>query len=339
MTGLRIQSQPRLAKSQLKGYSDLAVLVDENTLHHCYGRVKDQLPGHTLIVVPPGEAFKNLTTCIKVWQEMTDAGIDRHGALIAIGGGVIGDLGGFCASTFKRGIDSILLPTTLLSMVDASVGGKTGVDFGPFKNLIGTFAPPRSIVICTDFLHTLPGTELRSGFAEIVKHALISDRGLWNKIRRKTLGKQDLRKLVHHSVAFKSRVVKRDPREDGLRKILNYGHTVGHAIEGLAMMTGAPVLHGEAIAAGMVIEGHIALQKKLLSEPELNQISIYIYDVFGRIPIPPVEELLPGIIQDKKNKSKKILMALPKGIGKAVFDIAVNEQEIRTGISYYRSYT
>lgn len=339
MTGIRIQSLPKLAKSQLKGYSDLAVLVDENTLQHCYGHVKDQLPRHTLIVIPSGESFKNLTTCIKVWQEMTDAGIDRHGALIAIGGGVIGDLGGFCASTFKRGIDSILLPTTLLSMVDASVGGKTGVDFGPFKNLIGTFAPPKSILICTDFLHTLPGIELRSGFAEIVKHTLISDRDLWNKIRRKPLAKQDLRKLVSHSVDFKSRVVKRDPRENGLRKILNYGHTVGHAIEGLALMTGAPVLHGEAIAAGMVIEGHIALQKRLVSEAELSQISTYIFEVFGRIPIPPVEELLPGIIQDKKNKGKKILMALPKGIGKAVFDIAVNEQEIRMGISYYRSYT
>jgi len=339
MNALRIQSLPKIPKALLKGYSDLAVLVDENTLLHCYDRVKDQLPQHALIVIPPGEAFKNLNTCIKVWQEMTDAGIDRHGALIAIGGGVIGDLGGFCASTYKRGIDCVLLPTTLLSMVDASVGGKTGIDFGPFKNLIGTFAPPKFIWICTDFLQTLPGTELRSGFAEIIKHALISDRDLWNQIRRKPLETQDFKKLVRHSVDFKSRIVKKDPRENGLRKILNYGHTVGHAIEGLAMMTGVPVLHGEAIAAGMVIEGHIALQKKLLSEAELSQVAAYILSVFGRITIPPVEELLPGISQDKKNKGKKILMALPKGIGKAVFDIAVNEQEIRMGISYYRSYT
>jgi len=339
MNALRIQSLPKIPKALLKGYSDLAVLVDENTLLHCYDRVKDQLPQHALIVIPPGEAFKNLNTCIKVWQEMTDAGIDRHGALIAIGGGVIGDLGGFCASTFKRGLCSVLLPTTLLAMVDASVGGKTGVDFGPFKNHIGTFAPPKTIWICTDFLQTLPGTELRSGFAEIIKHALISDRDLWNQIRRKPLETQDFKKLVRHSVDFKSRIVKKDPRENGLRKILNYGHTVGHAIEGLAMMTGVPVLHGEAIAAGMVIEGHIALQKKLLSEAELSQVAAYILSVFGRITIPPVEELLPGISQDKKNKGKKILMALPKGIGKAVFDIAVNEQEIRMGISYYRSYT
>lgn len=339
MKSVLVASLPKLSKRLQKSYSALAVLCDENSFHHCYGLIKDQLLPHSLIVIPSGESFKNLHSCQKVWQELTDANLDRHGALLAVGGGVVGDLAGFCASTYKRGIDCILLPTTLLSMADAGIGGKTGIDFGPYKNHIGTFAPPKATLIFTDFLHTLPRAELRSGFAEIIKHALISDRRLWDTIRKKPLEKQDFRKLVSHSVAFKSAVVEKDPRESGLRKILNYGHTVGHAMEGLAMMTGKPLLHGEAIAAGMVIEGHIALQKKLITETELTEVTSYIQSIYGRITVPPVEDLLPGIIQDKKNKGKKILLALPKSIGKAVFDIAVSEQEIRRGVSYYRSYT
>ncbi len=339
MTNVHIYSKPKLTRSLFKGYSSLAVLADENTLHHCYGLVKDQLPGHSLIVIPSGESFKNLYTCQKVWQEMTDAGMDRHSVLLALGGGVTGDLAGFCASTYKRGVDCILMPTTLLAMADSSIGGKTGIDFGPLKNHIGTFAPSKATLIVTTFLHTLPRAELRSGFAEIIKHTLIADKSLWNTIRRKPLEKQDFKRLVSHSVKFKSLVVKRDPKESGLRKILNYGHTIGHAIEGLALMTGKPLLHGEAIAAGMIIEAHIAHQKKLIKNTDLEEISAYIRQVFGKIEIPDVEDLLPGISQDKKNKGKRILMALPKGIGKAVFDVPVSEQEIRRGVSYYRSYT
>lgn len=336
MKSFHIQSAPRLPKSLFRGYPGIAVIVDENTLRHCYQRIKEQLPPHHLIVIPAGEQHKNLDTCRTIWQQMTDAGLDRHSLLIAIGGGVIGDMAGFCASTFKRGLACILVPTTLLAMADASIGGKTGIDFGRLKNHIGTFALPVSTWIATGFLDTLPRAELRSGFAEVIKHALISDRKLWNKIKEKPLEQQDFKELVRHSVDFKSAIVRKDPKESGLRKVLNFGHTVGHALEGFALGTARPLLHGEAIAAGMVVEGHIAFQKKLIKAAELEEITSCLLALFGKVEIPAAEQLLPGIIQDKKNKGKKVLMALPKGIGKAVFDIPVSEAQTRAALGYYR---
>ncbi|MBL7848269.1 MAG: 3-dehydroquinate synthase [Cyclobacteriaceae bacterium] len=331
-----IQSAPRLPKSLFRGYSGVAVVADENTFRHCYGKIKEQLPPHQLIVIPAGEQFKNLDTCRTIWQQMTDAGLDRHSVLVGIGGGVIGDMAGFCASTFKRGMACILVPTTLLAMADASIGGKTGIDFGRLKNHIGTFALPASTWIATGFLDTLPRAELRSGFAEVIKHALISDKQLWNEIRNKPLEKQNFRKLVRHSVEFKSAIVRKDPRESGLRKVLNFGHTVGHALEGLTLGTAQPLLHGEAIAAGMIVEGHIAYQKKLLREAELEEITACLLGLFGKVEMPSAERLLPGIGQDKKNKGKMVLLALPKGIGKAVYDIPVSEAQIRAALGYYR---
>jgi 3-dehydroquinate synthase len=338
MNTISIASKPRLPKTLFRGYSKLAVLVDENTEAFCYGLVRNQLPSHKLIVIPAGEKNKNLLTCEYVWQEMTSAGLDRHAVLVAIGGGVVCDLGGFCASTYKRGIDFMLLPTTLLSMADASIGGKTGVDFGPYKNHLGTFALPKATMIITDFLRTLPKPELRSGFAEVIKHALISDRTLWNQLRKKPLAKHNLIALIRHSVAFKSRVVQRDPKEAGLRKILNFGHTVGHALEGQSLQTQKPLLHGEAIAAGMVMESYIAWKKRLLKESEYHEIRSYILGVFGKIELPPDGDWMVALRQDKKNKGNTILMALPKSIGKALFDVSVSEPEIRAAAGDYRGY-
>lgn len=320
----------------LKAYSAIAVLADETTRYHCYERVKAQFPAHRLIVIPTGERHKNLDTCKSVWQQMTDARLDRHSLLIAIGGGVVGDLGGFCASTYKRGLDFILVPTTLLAMADASVGGKTGIDFGPYKNHLGTFQLPRATWIATHFLHTLPKAELRSGFAEVIKHALLSDRALWDSLRSRPLEKQDMVALVKHSVAFKSAVVRKDPRESGLRKVLNFGHTIGHALEGYMLQTEKPLMHGEAVAAGMVMEAHVARGKKLLKSEELEEIRDYVFGVFGKVDLPFDPKWMDGVAQDKKNRGSVIQMALPRKIGKAVFDVAVSMTEIRAAAANYR---
>lgn len=337
MKKVHIQSTAKLPKSLFRGYSQVAVLADENTRRHCYERIRHQLPDHKLLVFPAGESFKNLDTCQSVWQQMTTAGLDRHAVLVAVGGGVVGDLGGFCASIYKRGIDFILLPTTLLAMADASVGGKTGVDFGSLKNHLGTFSMPRITWIITDFLQTLPGPELRSGFAEVIKHTLIADRKQWKKLKGIPLEKQDFNQLVRDSVAIKSRIVTKDPQETGLRKVLNFGHTIGHALEGYALGSGRPLLHGEAIAAGMVMESFVAWRKKLLSREEFDEVKEYIGSTFGRIEVPDEDSWIEAIRQDKKNKGARILMALPKSLGKAVFDVSVSEPEIRAAVGNYRN--
>lgn len=336
MTSVLIQRRPRFPRAFFKGYASVAVLTDETTRYHCYERVKEQLPAHRLIVIPSGERHKNLDTCRSVWQQMTEAGLDRHSLLLVLGGGVVGDLGGFCASTFKRGIDFVLVPTTLLAMADASIGGKTGIDFGPLKNHLGTFAMPRGTWIATAFLETLPQAELRSGFAEIVKHAILSDRKLWNALRKKALQGQDWPSLVRQSAKFKSSVVNRDPKESGRRKILNFGHTIGHALEGFFLESEKPIPHGEAVAAGMEMEAFIAWKKGLLAEAEFREIRAYIFQVFGQLDVPEDEKWLTAISQDKKNKGKEIRMALPKKIGKAVFDIPVSAVEIRGAVANYR---
>ena len=337
MTYIKIQAEPSFTKPSLRKYSSIGVLVDENTRRHCYSMIKDQLPPHSLIEAPSGEEHKGLETCKLIWQRFTDFGFDRHSLIIICGGGVLGDMGGFCAATFKRGIDFIILPTTLLAQVDASIGGKLGVDFGPYKNHIGVFQQPLSTLIAANFLETLPFRELRSGFAEVIKHCLIADKKMWEAIEKRSILDQDWLKLVRHSVKIKSKVVEKDPTEKGLRKILNFGHTIGHAIEGHFLTSGNRLFHGEAIAIGMIMESFIATSKGLLSERDLRSISNYIISVFGQIELPD-DRWLPLLKQDKKNKGNKILMALPKGIGKAVWDVPVNEKEIRDAMDYYKSF-
>ncbi len=247
------QSLPAFLRAN--SYTKIQVIVDENTFKYCYPSIKPFLEKHNIIKIKSGESQKNLETCQKIWQAMTDNELDRHSIVINLGGGVIGDMGGFCASTYKRGIDFIQIPTTLLSQVDASVGGKLGIDFQGLKNHIGVFQIPNAVLIDADFLKTLSYNELRSGFAEVIKHCLIMDGKKWDEIRRKDFEEQELEDLIAHSVNIKQHIVEADPTEKGLRKILNFGHTLGHAIE--TYFLGKPklhLLHGEAIAAGMICE-------------------------------------------------------------------------------------
>lgn len=311
--------------------------MDLNTKKHCYPLVKDVLPNHEIITLEPGEEHKNLDACKQVWEKLTNLHFDRHSLLIILGGGVIGDLGGFCAATFKRGIDFILLPTTLLSQVDASVGGKLGIDFKEYKNHIGVFCEPAATLICPTFLNTLPERELRSGFAEVIKHCLISDRQIWDVLRKKSVANQDWNVLIPHSVAFKKEVVETDPKEGGLRKILNFGHTVGHAVESY-FLSADRIFHGEAIAVGMICESFIGWKKNLITKEELDQIAASLKQVYPPVILPsartPILELMS---QDKKNKGNRILMALTKGIGQAVWDVEVSAEEIDASLDYYQS--
>jgi len=322
-----------------KKYSKLTVLCDENTLQHCYPLVQKGLPEHQVIKVSSGEEHKNLDTCQAIWQGLTDQALDRHAALLVIGGGVLGDMGGFCAATYKRGIDFILVSTTLLAQVDSSIGGKLGIDFNHFKNHIGVFQLPALTLLHDGFLKTLPKNELRSGFAEIIKHILISDEVLWNEIKGKSFEDQDWKKLIHHSVSFKAGVVTEDPREQGLRKILNTGHTIGHAMESYLLNTGNKVMHGEAVAAGLIAEAFIAQQRGLLSQAQLTEISKYIIQVFGKIPMKAEDEaeIARLAIQDKKNKGNKILCVLLEGIGKARWDCEISPEEVKGALTFYRS--
>ena len=320
-----------------RSYTQLGVLVDSNTKIHCYPNIKEALPNHTLLEVSAGEDFKNLETCTKIWQQLTNLNFDRHSVLLVLGGGVLGDMGGFCAATFKRGIDFMLVPTTLLAQVDASLGGKLGIDFQHFKNHIGVFKEPAVTLICPSFLKTLPERELRSGYAEIIKHCLIADKDMWKIISSQPLNSQDWDDLIAHSVKIKQEITTQDPTEKGLRKILNFGHTIGHALETYYLSIGKRIFHGEAIAMGMIMESQIAHSKGLLTETDLKSISAYIINVFGKITEPfNLDQVMILLLQDKKNMGSRILMALLDGIGKAVWDQEVIEADIKSAIQYYQ---
>lgn len=322
-----------------KKYSRIAVLVDENTITHCLPLLRDGLPPHQMIVIRSGEEQKNLQTCVLVWEEMTHMALDRHAALIVIGGGVLGDMGGFCAATYKRGIDFVLVPTTLLSQVDASIGGKLGVDFNTFKNHIGVFQQPALTLLHSGFLRTLPAAELRSGFAEVIKHCLISDRQMFDTISSSDLEGQDWDTLLRHSVGFKARITQEDPKEKGLRKILNAGHTIGHAVESYLLGSGKRILHGEAIAIGLVAEAFIARQRGMIKEEELSRISDYILRIFGKIVLNQfeIEEASVIALQDKKNKDNKILCVLLEGIGHCKWDQEISLNEFKEALRYYNN--
>jgi 3-dehydroquinate synthase len=324
---------------QAKKYSRVSVLTDENTLKHCYALISSALPEHKLISIPPGEEHKSIETCVKIWDALTNHSLDRHSVLVVLGGGVLGDMGGFCAATFKRGIDFILIPTTLLSQVDASIGGKLGVDFNHFKNHIGVFQTPSLTILHHGFLKTLSTREKRSGFAEIIKHCLISDKAMWDNVRSKSFEDHDWDALIRHSVAFKGKVVTEDPKERGLRKILNMGHTIGHAIETFLLNSGNKVLHGEAIAAGLIAESWLSQQRGLLSTEEFTHIKNYILSVFGKIELAQqnVDAIALLTLQDKKNEGDKILTVLLNGIGRASWDNAITKEEVKGALTVYRS--
>jgi 3-dehydroquinate synthase len=315
----------------------LAVLVDENTRKHCLIHLR--LTSETTVIeIKSGEEFKNLESCSKIWELLTQAGFTRSSLLINLGGGVIGDMGGFVAATFKRGIRFITIPTTLLSQVDASVGGKLGIDFLGLKNHIGVFQLPAAVLICDQFLKTLPLEELRSGYAEVIKHALIRDAAYWNFLQNQNFPNLNWNEIVQHSTMLKQEVTEADPMEKGLRKILNFGHTVGHAIETWSLNSGHKILHGEAIAAGMLIENIIAVNLGKLSQHESDGISRFLLNVFGKLQcIPQYHQIDELLSQDKKNEGSEIRMSLVTNLGSCTYDVLVTKSEIQSALEIYRN--
>jgi 3-dehydroquinate synthase len=320
-------------------YSKIIVIADNNTKRHCYPLLKLSLPKHRLVVIKAGEPHKILATCEVIWEAMTAEELDRHALVINIGGGVIGDMGGFCAAVYKRGIDFIQIPTTLLSQVDASVGGKLGIDFQGFKNHLGVFQIPNSVLIDPVFLKSLPEREIRSGFAEIIKHCLIADEEKWKEISAKDFEEQNWANLIAHSVKIKQQVVEKDPTEKGLRKILNFGHTLGHAVETyfLSKPANQRLYHGEAIAVGMIMESYLSLKKGLINESLMREIEEFIFATYGKVQIgeKDVEPIISLTRQDKKNRGNEIRFSLLTGAGSCGYDKVVTVPEMRKAIAYY----
>lgn len=324
-------------------HDKLFILTDEHTSHLCMPRLREisYLSGMHEIVIGAEDVHKTLDTLASVWKQLGDSGATRHSLLLNLGGGMITDLGGFAASTFKRGFSYINIPTTLLAMVDASVGGKTGINFNGLKNEIGVFAPASSVLIDTHFLRSLDQRNLVSGYAEMLKHGLISTEQHWAELLRFNMEQIDydrLRELVGQSVRVKEDIVEQDPFEHGIRKALNLGHTVGHAFESLALEENRPVLHGYAVAWGMVCELYLSHIKTGFPADKMKQTIQFIKENYGDfyIDCKQYEILYHFMLHDKKNTAGIINFTLLEDIGKISINQTADKETIFEMLDFYR---
>jgi 3-dehydroquinate synthase len=327
-------------------FSKLFILVDENTQEHCLPHFLSLLETNVeieIIEIDSGEEYKNIETCDGVWQELSELNADRKSLMINLGGGVVTDLGGFVAATFKRGIQFINVPTSLLAMVDASVGGKTGVDLGPLKNQIGAFAYSDMVLVDTHYLKTLSYEEVRSGFAEMLKHALIHDETYWNAlINIESLSpNKTLDTLIYDSIKIKYNIVLEDPKENGIRKSLNYGHTLGHAIESYCLVSNnkEKLLHGEAIAIGLILETYLSKKLKAFPSNKLSRIKAYIDTLYNKAEFSysDIDAIIELLKFDKKNAFGNVNFVLLSDIGKTEIDCLVDNTLIKEAFTYYAS--
>lgn len=319
--------------NQLLQEQKAIILCDSNTrqcLEHLYMAcpIAEQFP---VVEMPAGERDKTLKTCEMVWYQLTEHGADRNTILINFGGGVVTDLGGFVASTFMRGIRFVHIPTSFLGMVDAAIGGKTGVDFGGLKNMVGVFAQAEAVVVDSNFLKTLPSQHYRNGLAEVLKHAFISDPELL------AMMEENEDELISRSVQVKLDVVARDEFEAGERKKLNFGHTIGHALESHLLDTEREVLHGEAVAAGMIMESWISTRIAGLAADELSSIVEVVDSIFSRIELTQEDwkAIKKLMLFDKKNSNGSVRFVLLKSIGSATIDRAVSEHYLDESFHFY----
>lgn len=340
------QGYEYLSEELLSGnYSKIFVIVDNNTAEHCLPKLLSHLATEIeieIIELEAGEEYKNIDTCYQLWQALTELGGDRKSVILNLGGGVITDLGGFVACTFKRGIDFINIPTTLLSMVDASIGGKNGVDLDNLKNQIGIIKEPKAVLIDTSYLSTLDGAQMRSGYAEMLKHGLIYDREYWNKLKNiSSLNSDDLDSLIYDSVVIKNTIVLEDRTENGIRKSLNFGHTLGHAIESYCLenQNKESLLHGEAIAIGMILEAYISMDLGLITNEEYQEIKYILSDIYDPIEFNQndIEKCIELLIYDKKNEFGTIQYALLDGIGKIKINQTASNELIYRAFKDYQS--
>ncbi len=330
-------------KKFISAYSDriICILVDSNTKKYCLELLLnnfDKKQNEHIIEIKQGEKNKNIHSCLKIWKQLSAVNADRKTLLINLGGGVLCDMGGFAASAYKRGIDFIHVPTTLLAMVDASIGGKTAVNMAPYKNQIGLFSTPKAVFINPIFLKTLPAKETKNAYAEILKHALIKSPELWSEIKND--GFAHIEKYIKTSIKIKSTLVMADEKEAGLRKNLNFGHTLGHALEMLSdTFMKSPLKHGEAVAAGIICESYISsvyFKDSNLNVDEIGSIIKQYFPLF-KIDKKHYENIYQLMEADKKNIMGHIKMVLIKDIGDVVFDMDVKKEIIFSSLDYYNN--
>ncbi len=324
-------------------HDKLFVLTDETTHEKCWPLLAGfpSVQGAEHIVVGTGDEHKNMETLVAVWTELSRKGGTRHSLLVNLGGGMVTDLGGFAAATFKRGIRHINIPTTLLAMVDAASGGKTGINFNGLKNEIGAFAPAACVLSDTEFLKTLDYKDIRSGYAEMLKHGLIDTERHWAELLSSDLDDIDLLHLqgmVARSVAVKERIVAQDPREQGIRKALNLGHTAGHALESLALAEGRAVPHGYAVAWGLVCELYLSCLREGFPKVKLRQTADFVKRYYGVFPFDckEYEALYRFMTHDKKNTSGEVRFTLLGDIGDVRVDRTAGKDEIFDMLDFYR---
>lgn len=325
--------------------SKKVILVDENTHDECLEYLLtafDGLEEAEVMLLPEGEENKVMEVCFQVWEALSEYGVGRRDLIINLGGGIVTDMGGFIASIYKRGVDFINIPTSLLGMVDASVGGKTGIDMGMYKNQLGVFANPKRVFVDLGFLNTLPSLELANGYAEMIKHGLIADKKHWNNIKNLNPREDQLNSdWIVESIKIKNQIVIADPFEKSERKKLNFGHTFGHALEGMSLGWENPIPHGHAVALGMMAEAFISKERNFLSADAFEEIQKLITERFEMLTfsdelVHPLFELMQN---DKKNFDQKIKCVLLSGIGVSIIDQEITQEDVLKVIQFFETLT
>jgi 3-dehydroquinate synthase len=325
----------------LKTASTWILVTDENTERHCREIFLKKLgiqPHHSFVLIP-GEKDKNMAQVEKLTHSMLHSGMDRHSVLVNLGGGVVSDIGGFAAAIFKRGISFVNIPTTLMAMVDAGLGGKTGVNLDGVKNQLGSFHHPVAVLNDSAYLSTLPKKEMNSGYAEIIKHALIADDDQWEVMQ--AINSLDEIKswddFIARSAEIKLNIVQKDPTELGHRKLLNFGHSVGHAFEAYCHSNHVDVSHGHAVAAGMLVEAKISMDVGLMEEETFNDILEYLGRFYSVLHLNPadLDEMVRLVSYDKKNSGGKLVFTLLEKVGQAHVHQEVSVDQLKSALSYY----
>lgn len=324
-------------------YDRLFVLTDETTFEKCWPILANtpQLSTAHMITIGVSDENKTVDSLCHVWKSLSDGKASRRSLMICLGGGMVTDLGGFAASTFKRGITFLNIPTTLLAMVDASAGGKTGINFNGLKNEVGTFRNAFEVIIDTQFLNSLDYKNICSGFAEMIKHALISNKADWAELMQFDLSYPDLallQELVKKSVNVKKHIVKIDPQEHGIRKALNLGHTAGHALESLSLLEKRPILHGYAVAWGLICELYLCCKKLGFPHDVMFQTINYIKEYYGvfAFDCKKYDQLYELMTHDKKNTSGEINFTLLSDVGDIHINQSATKDEIFEMLDFYR---
>ena len=323
-------------------HDKLFVLTDTTTQELCLPVIKNfySLKHMQIITIPASDSHKDIESLMMVWKGLQEGGASRHSCMINLGGGMVTDLGGFAASTFKRGINFINIPTTLLAMVDASVGGKTGINFGGLKNEVGVFNDSKYVILDTEFLKTLDTENICSGYAEMLKHGLISTETMWEELVSFDLNQPDLKQLqrmVGDSVKVKEHIVEQDPHEKGIRKALNLGHTFGHAFESWALKR-KPILHGYAVAFGLIPELYLSVAKTGFPTDKMRQTVTFIKENYGTLDITcdDYDELIELMHHDKKNQNGIINFTMLGGIGDIRINQTATTEEIKEALDFFR---